>query len=94
MIKQIGNITIKTTTSKKKIKDILSRDLGAYDIEGKVGSVRQTKGPTVFNISDGSGTIECTGFIAPGKRAYPDINDGDMVAATIQVSKNNDKIRR
>ncbi|MCK5474280.1 MAG: hypothetical protein KAI53_02645, partial [Candidatus Aenigmarchaeota archaeon] len=49
---------------------------------------------TVFNISDGSGTIECTGFIAPGKRAYPDINDGDMVAATIQVSKNNDKIRR
>ncbi|MCK4551047.1 MAG: phosphoesterase, partial [Candidatus Aenigmarchaeota archaeon] len=94
MIKQIGNITIKTTTSKKKIKDILSRDLGAYDIEGKIESVRQTKGPTVFTISDGTGTLECTGFIAPGKRAYPDISDGDMVAATIQVSKNNDKTRR
>jgi len=93
MRKEIGNITIKIKSTKKKIADVLLRETGAYDIEGKVESVRQTKGPTIFTISDGSGAIECCGFVGAGKRAYPNITVGDAVNAAISVSEKDGRKR-
>ena len=94
MIKEIGNITIKMKSSKKKIIDIISRESGMYDVCGVVKSVRQTKGPTIFMISDGSSLMECSGFVGPGKRAYPQIVEDSLVDVTIVISRNKDRIRR
>ncbi|NOR85450.1 hypothetical protein GQ473_04980 [archaeon] len=94
MRKEIGNITIKMKSSKKKIIDIISRESGMYDLCGVVKTVRQTKGPTIFMITDGSSMMECSGFVGPGKRAYPEIAEDSLVDVTIIISQNKDRIRR
>ena len=48
-------------------------------LEGIVDSARQTSGPTVFELRDETGTIECAAFEAAGVRAYPDVEEGELV---------------
>ncbi|PSQ29707.1 DNA-binding protein [Halobacteriales archaeon SW_6_65_46] len=48
-------------------------------LEGEVVSVRQTSGPTVFELGDESGVVDCAAFVEAGVRAYPDIEIGDIV---------------
>ena len=48
-------------------------------IEGEVVDVRQTSGPTIFEIRDETGTIDCAAFEAAGVRAYPEVEAGDAV---------------
>ncbi len=75
---------------KKRIKDLTKKEVRAI-IEGKVINIVQTKGPTLFEIYDGSGSITVAGFFGPGKRAYPEINIGDYVSATISFIQGEDK---
>ncbi|MFB6228990.1 MAG: OB-fold nucleic acid binding domain-containing protein [Halobacteriales archaeon] len=49
-------------------------------VEGKVVEARQTSGPTVFEVRDETGTVECAAFESAGVRAYPEIEAGDVVA--------------
>jgi len=51
----------------------------AVRIEGVVESVRQTSGPTVFEIRDETGAVECAAFKEAGVRAYPEIGTDDVV---------------
>jgi RecJ-like exonuclease len=48
-------------------------------IEGEIVSARQTSGPTVFEIRDGSGTVDCAAFVEAGVRAYPEAEVGSVV---------------
>ena len=48
-------------------------------IEGEVVSARQTGGPTVFELRDESGVVDCAAFVEAGVRAYPEIEVGDIV---------------
>ena len=48
-------------------------------IEGEVLEVRQTSGPTIFEVRDETGTVECAAFEAAGVRAYPEIEAGDVI---------------
>ena len=48
-------------------------------VEGEIASARQTGGPTVFELRDESGVVDCAAFVEPGVRAYPDIDAGDTV---------------
>jgi RecJ-like exonuclease len=48
-------------------------------LEGEIAGVRQTSGPTVFTLRDETGTVECAAFEAAGVRAYPDVDEGDVV---------------
>jgi RecJ-like exonuclease len=48
-------------------------------LEGRIVSVRQTSGPTVFELRDESGTVDCAAFEEAGVRAYPEIEVGDLV---------------
>jgi RecJ-like exonuclease len=48
-------------------------------IEGEVVSVRQTSGPTVFELRDETGVVDCAAFKEAGVRAYPSIETGDVV---------------
>ena len=47
----------------------------------------QTGGPTVFVISDGTGNFSLKGFIKPGVRAYPEIVEGMIVRATVEIGE-------
>ncbi|WP_415382419.1 DHH family phosphoesterase [Halosimplex sp. TS25] len=48
-------------------------------LEGLVESARQTSGPTVFEVRDETGSVECAAFKEAGVRAYPEIGGDDAV---------------
>ncbi|MDR9382387.1 MAG: OB-fold nucleic acid binding domain-containing protein, partial [Natronomonas sp.] len=48
-------------------------------LEGTLASVRQTSGPTVFELRDETGIVDCAAFIEAGVRAYPDVDVDDVV---------------
>ncbi len=47
-------------------------------LEGEVVGIRQTSGPTVFELHDESGTVDCAAFVEAGVRAYPDVEEGQF----------------
>lgn len=51
----------------------------AVRLDGEVVSVRQTGGPTVFEVRDETGVVDVAAFVEPGVRAYPDVEVGDAV---------------
>ncbi|MFC7325549.1 DHH family phosphoesterase [Halorubrum rutilum] len=58
----------------------LSEAVGdAVRIDGEVVGVRQTGGPTVFEVRDETGVVDVAAFVEPGVRAYPDVEVGDAV---------------
>ena len=48
-------------------------------IEGEIAGARQTSGPTVFQLRDETGTVDCAAFEEAGVRAYPEVGEGDIV---------------
>ena len=48
-------------------------------IEGRVDQIKQTSGPTIFYVTDGSHVIGCAAFEAAGVRAFSEIHAGDIV---------------
>ncbi len=56
-------------------------------VSGIIGKIIQTKGPTIFAISDATGTFSLKGFAKPGERAYPDLKEGDSVKALIEIGE-------
>lgn len=55
-------------------------------VRGKVIEIKQTKGPTLFILYDGSRTSVAKGFVKPGERSFPEINIGDRISAKVQIS--------
>ncbi|RQH01374.1 DHH family phosphoesterase [Natrarchaeobius oligotrophus] len=58
-------------------------------LEGEITGVRQTSGPTVFELRDETGTVECAAFEEAGVRAYPDVDVDDVVALEGEVERHN-----
>ncbi len=54
---------------------------------GEIIQIRQTTGPTIFQLRDDVGIVPCAGFEEAGVRAYPDIELGDIVRATGTVEQ-------
>ncbi|WP_330632458.1 DHH family phosphoesterase [Halocatena halophila] len=54
---------------------------------GEIIQIRQTTGPTIFQLRDDVGVVPCAGFEEAGVRAYPDIELGDIVRATGTVEQ-------
>ncbi len=72
----------------KSIGEITKDDIdNSLLLDGFIDKVQQTAGPTVFFISDGTGTLALKGFIGPGDRAYPEIKEGDAVEVKIKLSE-------
>ncbi|HOK35510.1 MAG TPA: DHH family phosphoesterase [Candidatus Pacearchaeota archaeon] len=59
---------------------------------GVVEKIIQTGGPTVFEINDGTGNLSLKGFIAPGQRAYPEIQEGEYIKAIVTLEEFNGEI--
>ncbi|WP_153952182.1 OB-fold nucleic acid binding domain-containing protein [Halosegnis longus] len=74
--------------------DALREHVGAdVRLEGEVVSVRQTSGPTVFELGDESGVVDCAAFVEAGVRAYPDIETGDIVRLDGEVRVRRDELQ-
>ncbi|MDF9746819.1 DHH family phosphoesterase [Natrinema salsiterrestre] len=56
-------------------------------LEGEITGVRQTSGPTVFELRDETGTVECAAFEEAGVRAYPDVELDDVVRLEGEVER-------
>ncbi|SFR53634.1 RecJ-like exonuclease, contains DnaJ-type Zn finger domain [Halogeometricum rufum] len=62
-------------------------------IEGEVVSTRQTGGPTIFEIRDETGVVDCAAFVEAGVRAYPDVGEGDVVRLDGEVEMRRDELQ-
>ncbi len=77
-----------TNFNKLKSSDVGQRFTG----RGKVTVVKQTSGPTLMMLDDGTKTFTFKAFVKPGIRAYPEIEQGDMAKVTFVLSKRMDNI--
>ncbi|WP_136688049.1 OB-fold nucleic acid binding domain-containing protein [Halorhabdus amylolytica] len=48
-------------------------------VTGEIVVARQTSGPTVFELRDGTGSVDCAAFVEAGVRAYPSVDEGAVV---------------
>ncbi|SEA11707.1 RecJ-like exonuclease, contains DnaJ-type Zn finger domain [Haloplanus vescus] len=62
-------------------------------LEGEIVSVRQTSGPTVFELRDASGVVDCAAFVEAGVRAYPDVEVGSIVRLDGEVELRYDELQ-
>lgn len=60
-------------------------------IDGMVQQIQQTSGPTIFIISDESGTTEIAAFDKAGERSYPEIELDDAVQVIGEVNEHSGK---
>ncbi len=69
-----------------QISNITPNDMNkSFVLQGKIESVKQTGGPTLFTLFDGSATMSIKGFVGAGQRAYPEILEGHIVTAKVQI---------
>ncbi len=58
-------------------------------LRGIIDGISQTEGPTLFQIDDGTATFTLKGFIAPGKRAFPEIEQNDVINSKAKIKEYN-----
>ncbi|WP_253737339.1 DHH family phosphoesterase [Halohasta salina] len=56
-------------------------------LDGEIVSIRQTGGPTVFELRDETGVVDCAAFVEAGVRAYPEVELGDIVRLDGEVER-------
>jgi RecJ-like exonuclease len=67
------------------IADLDDRVGDDVSVEARVVDVYQTSGPTVFELRDETGTVECAAFVEAGVRAFPDVEVDDAVRLSGEV---------
>ncbi len=76
-----------TTLNRSSVEAIENQVGSVVRLEGEITGIRQTSGPTVFELSDETGTVECAAFEEAGVRAYPDVELEDVVALEGEVER-------
>lgn len=75
------------------IAEVLKARTGeSFSLRGTIEKVVQTGGPTVFYISDGTGTLALKAFEKAGVRAYPHVDVGDAIMAAITLEEFNEEL--
>lgn len=57
----------------------VTAELRSVTVAGRVAQIKQTGGPTIFHVTDGTSVLPCAAFAAAGVRAHPDVELGDLV---------------
>jgi RecJ-like exonuclease len=84
--KNIKNYKRNSPEAKKAlVENIHFNSKGKFSITGVINRIVQTGGPTIFIFSDGTGNLSLKGFISAGERAYPEIQEGDVVNAIVSI---------
>jgi RecJ-like exonuclease len=58
-------------------------------VEGQVVQIKQTGGPTIFQLNDGTGVVPCAAFEEAGVRAHPDVDVDDIVRVSGRAEERN-----
>lgn len=75
------------------IDKISAKDKGeSFSVFGLIDKVVQTGGPTIFYVTDGTGTLALKAFEGAGVRSYPHIDVGDAVKASIKIEEYQDEL--
>jgi len=75
------------------LADVVDREGEAVHVEAVVGQVKQTGGPTLFHLADGTGVVPAASFEAAGVRAHPEIGLGDVVHVAGHVDRRDDGVQ-
>ncbi len=62
-------------------------------VEGQVVQIKQTGGPTIFQIRDETGVVPCAAFEAAGVRAFPDVDLDDLVRVSGTLETRDDALQ-
>lgn len=77
----------------KSFKDLDFDDVGKkYTFRAKVEVIRQTAGPTLMILNDGTANFTFKAFLRPGARAYPEIEVGDVIDVEAEITKRKEGI--
>jgi RecJ-like exonuclease len=79
--------------TRRNISELSDRVGEEIRIEGEVVGARQTGGPTVFELRDETGVVDCAAFVEAGVRAYPEIEVGDIVRLDGEVEIRRDELQ-
>jgi len=74
-----GGAVMESPLARSEVADLEDESGSPVRVEGEVVDVRQTGGPTIFELRDETGAVDCAAFEAAGVRAYPDVDAGDVV---------------
>jgi len=74
-----GGVVMETPLSRTEVAGLEEQTGSPVRLEGEVIDVRQTSGPTIFEVRDATGTVDCAAFESAGVRAYPDVEAGALV---------------
>ncbi|MEZ3116604.1 OB-fold nucleic acid binding domain-containing protein [Halobaculum sp. MBLA0147] len=80
-------------TERVAVDSLESRVGETVRLEGEITDARQTSGPTVFELRDETGTVDCAAFVEAGVRAYPGIEVGETVRLEGEVERRRDEIQ-
>lgn len=87
-------VKIKRNIARTRIGDITTKSMGkSVLMVGEIVQIQQTSGPTIFTISDETGTTWAAAFDEPGVRVYPHLNIENIVEIIGEVSLHSGKIQ-
>ena len=74
-------------------KDISKENVGEkFRMIGQIETIKQTSGPTLMVLNDGTAHFTFKAFVKPGVRAYPEVDIGDVVVVEAQINERHDDI--
>ncbi|MBP2132311.1 RecJ-like exonuclease [Methanomicrobium sp. W14] len=76
-----------------RLSDLKNKVGRVISIDAEVAQIKQTTGPTIFTLIDETGSENAAAFIEAGKRAYPEVELGDMVCLTGEVMMRNGQLQ-
>jgi RecJ-like exonuclease len=74
-----GGAVVESSLSRSEIASLEDEIGSPVRLSGEVVDIRQTGGPTIFELRDETGAVDCAAFKSPGVRAYPDVEVGDLL---------------
>jgi len=84
---------LETVPDRAEVDSLSDRVGDRVTLEGEVVGVRQTGGPTVFEVRDESGAVDVAAFVGAGVRAYPDVETDDVVRVVGEVELRRDELQ-
>ena len=85
---------VKKNIARTKIGSLDNKSLGkTVRIEGEIIQIQQTSGPTIFTITDETAITWAAAFDEAGVRAYPNIENGDIVEVIGEVNQHSGKVQ-
>jgi RecJ-like exonuclease len=68
-----------TADDRTAVADLGGAVAETVTLEGRVVQIKQTGGPTVFQVCDGTGVVPCAAFEEAGVRAHPGVDIDDLL---------------